>query len=49
MKCLEDDDLLTLGSPQMESAVTAPVSGHIKRVVVNEGKPHSFLRSAELV
>ena len=24
-------------SLQMESAVTAPVSGHIKRVVVNEG------------
>ena len=23
--------------PQMESAVTAPVSGHIKRVVVHEG------------
>ena len=23
---------------QMESAVTAPVSGHIKRVVVHEGK-----------
>ena len=23
---------------QMESAVTAPVSGHVKRVVVQEGK-----------
>lgn len=23
----------------MESAVTAPVSGHVKRVVVQEGKP----------
>ncbi|KAG1760840.1 carbamoyl-phosphate synthase L chain, ATP binding domain-containing protein [Suillus occidentalis] len=37
VKRFDDEDLLTLGSPQMESAVTAPVSGHIKRVVVNEG------------
>jgi pyruvate carboxylase len=32
-------------SLQMESAVTAPVSGHIKRVVVHEGKPIGMARN----
>lgn len=32
-------DISTIADPrfQMESSVTAPVSGHIKRVVVQEG------------
>jgi len=41
VKLCTDEDLLMSGSLQMESAVTAPVSGHIKRVVVNEGKSRS--------
>ena len=31
---------------QMESAVTAPVSGHIKRVVVHEGKSVDIARKS---
>ena len=31
-------------SSQMESSVTAPVSGHIKRVVVQEGERAMLLR-----
>lgn len=39
------DNFLTTFN-QMESAVTAPVSGHIKRVVVQEGE-QNFNRKAK--